>query len=155
MNQIAATAITLGKAATAEFKTYAQQVLINARVLAETLNEGGLDLVTGGTENHLVVVNTVKSLDLDGGTAESILDQVGITTNKQIVPDDLNPPLRPSGVRMGTPAATTRGLEERDIQQIGYWIVNALGNYSDKHRLDALKSDIISFCSKFPVPGIS
>ena len=155
MNQVAATAITMGKATTMEFRSYAQQVLINARVLAETLNEEGLELVTGGTENHLVVLNTVKSLGLEGHIAETVLDQVGITTNKQIVPDDPNPPLRPSGIRMGTPAATSRGLKESDIQQISYWIVDALRNHSDKKRLDVLKNDIRSFCRNFPVPGIS
>ena len=155
MNQVAATAITMGKAATMEFRSYAQQILINARMLAETLSEGGMDLVTGGTENHLVVLNTVKSLGLDGHAAERVLDRVGITTNKQIVPDDPNPPLRPSGIRMGTPAATSRGLKATDIQQISYWIVDALRNHSDKQRLDALKNDIIRFCRNFAVPGIS
>ena len=109
MNVIAGIAVTMGKALTPEFKDYARQVLVNARAFAAALTAKGASLVTGGTDNHMLVVNTSESFGLDGRVAEELLDEVGITTNKQIVPDDPNPPLRPSGIRIGTPAGQPRG----------------------------------------------
>src|SRR5262249_36428586 len=110
MNTIAGAAITLKKAMEPEFSAYAAQALKNAKTLAARLAAEGVTLVTGGTDNHLLVIDTVKSFGLDGKRSEEILDRVGITTNKQVVPDDPNPPLRPSGIRLGTPATTTRGM---------------------------------------------
>jgi glycine hydroxymethyltransferase len=129
-------------------------VLRNAKTLAAVLLEGGASLVTGGTDNHMMVWDTMKSHELDGRTAERTLDAVSITTNKQIIPDDPNPPLRPSGVRIGTPAATTRGMGEREMQAIGRWMLAALAERKDKERIAAIRAEVEAFCSKFPVPGL-
>ena len=110
MNAVAAIAVTLKRAMTDDFKAYARQVLVNSKTLAASLMERQASLVTGGTDNHMMVIDTVKSYGLDGKVAEETLDKVNITTNKQIIPDDPNPPLRPSGIRIGTPAATSRGM---------------------------------------------
>ena len=126
MNAVAGVAITLGKALQPDFKHYCAQVLTNAQVLAQTLTEVGAQLITGGTENHMMVVDTVASFGVNGRVAEEALDAVSITTNKQIIPDDPNPPLRPSGIRLGTPAATTRGMKEPEMKQLGQWIAKAL-----------------------------
>lgn len=154
MHTIAGIAVALGKALQPEFKIYAAQVLKNAKALAESLLNSGVQLITGGTDNHMMVINTVASFGIDGKEAERVLDRVGITTNKQIIPDDPNPPLRPSGIRLGTPAATTRGMKEAEMKQIGEWIVKALKNHQDEATLDQIKRSVEAFCSKYPVPGI-
>jgi glycine hydroxymethyltransferase len=154
MNQVAATAVTLGKALEPAWAEYCTQVLVNARTLAERLVAGGASLITGGTTNHLMVVDVVKSFSIDGRAAERALDAVSITTNKQIIPDDPNPPLRPSGVRLGSPAATTRGMGPADMQRIGDWILDALRHPTDAGRLADTKRQVESFCEGFPVPGL-
>jgi len=154
MNVIAGIAITLGKALQPEFKSYAAQVLRNAKALAAALSEAGGQLVTGGTDNHMMVLDTVKSFGLDGRVAEETLDAVSITTNKQIIPDDPNPPLRPSGIRLGTPAATARGMTDADMRKLGAWIVQALRAPGDAAALSALRREVEAFCGRFPVPGI-
>src|SRR5262245_17816186 len=154
MNTIAGIAITLGKALTPEFRAYCSAVLRNAKTLAAVLLEGGASLVTGGTDNHMLVWNTVQSHGVDGRAAERTLDGVGITTNKQIIPDDPNPPLRPSGVRVGTPAATTRGMGEAEMRAIGGWMLAALAERKDRARLDAIRAEVEALCGRFPVPGL-
>lgn len=155
MNAVAALAITLGKALEPEFAVYARQVLTNARVLADELMKRGAELVTGGTENHMMVLDTQKSFGIDGRVAEETLDRVSITVNKQLIPDDPRPPLRPSGIRLGSPAATTRGMEEAEMKLLGEWIVDALRRHSDEERLEAMRRDIERFCLRFPVPGVT
>jgi len=155
MNTIAGIAITLGKALQPEFREYGAQVLRNAKVLAAALIEGGASLVTGGTDNHMMVLDTVKSHGIDGRVAEETLDRIAITTNKQIIPDDPNPPLRPSGIRIGTPAATSRGMNEEDMVKLGGWITRALAEREDEGALSALRREVEAFCRGFPVPGIS
>jgi glycine hydroxymethyltransferase len=154
MHTVAGIAVTLGKALQPDFKIYAAQVLKNAKTLAESLLNNGAELITGGTDNHMMVLNTVSSFGIDGKEAERVLDRVNITTNKQIIPDDPNPPLRPSGIRLGTPAATTRGMKEAEMKQIGEWIVAALKNHQNEVLLDEIKQNVEAFCSKYPVPGI-
>jgi glycine hydroxymethyltransferase len=154
MQTIAAIAAALGKALQPEFKEYGKQVLANAKTLAQTLLDGGAKLITGGTDNHMMVANTQESFGIDGKIAEQTLDKVSITVNKQIVPDDPNPPLRPSGIRLGTPAATTRGMSEDDMKKLGAWIIDALKNHSDEARLEEIRKEVEKFCLKFPVPGI-
>jgi len=154
MNTIAGVAITLGKALEPEFKVYGAQVLKNAKALAKGLSERGGKLVTGGTDNHMMVLDTVKSFGIDGKVAEAVLDQVSITTNKQIIPDDPNPPLRPSGIRIGTPAATTRGMDEADMAKLAGWMLDALQRREDNAALDRLRAEVEAFCKRFPVPGI-
>ncbi len=154
MHTVAGIAVTLGKALQPEFKTYAAQTLKNAKALAESLLNNGAHLITGGTDNHMMVINTMTSFGIDGKEAEKVLDRVNITTNKQIIPDDPNPPLRPSGIRLGTPAATTRGMKEAEMKQIGQWVVSALNNHQNEAHLDEVKRNVEAFCSKYPVPGI-
>jgi glycine hydroxymethyltransferase len=103
----------------------------------------------------MLVIDTVVSFGIDGRRAEEALDQIGITTNKQIIPDDPNPPLRPSGIRIGTPACTTRGMVDADMTRIANWIVDALRHSTDEPKIRALASDVREFCSAFPVPGIA
>ena len=154
MNTIAGIAITLGRALQPEFKEYGAQVLRNAKTLAATLLARGGVLVTGGTDNHMLVLDTMKSFGIDGRVAEETLDKIAITTNKQIIPDDPNPPLRPSGIRLGTPAATARGMKEDAMRRLGDWIVSALGAHEDPARLDGLRREVEAFCLRYPVPGI-
>jgi glycine hydroxymethyltransferase len=153
MNSIAAAAITFRKAAAPEFQGYARQVLANAKALAGALSAAGVTLVTGGTSNHMMVVDTVASFGMDGKRAEEILEQIGIATNKQVIPDDPKPPLRPSGVRIGTPACTTRGMMEQDMERVARWIVDGLRHPEDAFRLSALSRDVRDFSVTFPIPG--
>ena len=155
MNAVAAIAVTLQKAQTEEFKQYAHQVLKNSKTLAKSLMDRQASLVTGGTDNHMMVVNTEISYGLDGRVAEETLDKASITTNKQIIPDDPNPPLRPSGIRIGTPAATSRGMVESDMEQLGEWIADCLTHHDDEAKLNAIRADVEAFCESFPVPGLS
>ena len=154
MNNVAGAAITLKKAAEQAFRDYAVQTLKNAKALAAALTAEGVTLVTGGTDNHLMVMDTVASFDLDGRAAEEALDRIGITTNKQVIPDDPRPPLRPSGVRLGTPACTTRGMDEADMTRIGGWIVQALRRHNDSEAITRLANDVRDFCRGFAVPGV-
>jgi glycine hydroxymethyltransferase len=154
MQTVAAIAVTLGKALRPEFKQYAVQILKNAKALSETLMKNGVKLITDGTDNHMMVMNTVQSFGLDGKLAEKLLDAVSITTNKQIIPDDPNPPLRPSGIRLGTPAATTRGMKEAEMVKIGNWICRTLENAQDEKQLRDIKKEVEKLCIKFPVPGL-
>ena len=154
MNQVAGTAIALGKALEPAFADYAQRVLDNAQTLASALMQGGADLVTGGTDNHMMVLDCVQSFGINGRIAEETLDRISITTNKQVIPDDPNPPLRPSGIRLGTPAATTRGMGDAEMARLAGWILDALRNHEDDAALARLKRDVEETCSGFPVPGV-
>jgi glycine hydroxymethyltransferase len=154
MNQVAATAVALAKAQQPEFKQYCQQVLANARALARTLLDGGAALVTGGTANHMMVVDCIRSFGIDGRVAERALDEIAITCNKQVIPDDPNPPLRPSGIRLGTPAATSRGMLEAEMEALGGFMLEALRKPEDEARLGKLKTDVQALCAAFPAPGV-
>ncbi|REJ82163.1 MAG: serine hydroxymethyltransferase [Acidobacteria bacterium] len=155
MNAIAGIAVTLGKALQPEFREYARATIANAKALAEALVEKGAKLVTGGTENHLMVVVTTDTYGIDGRVAEETLDEVSITVNKQIVPDDPNPPLRPSGIRLGTPAATTRGFGEEQMRQLAGWIDAALRHHDDEGKLAEIRGEVEALCLAYPVPGLS
>ncbi|OYX40846.1 hypothetical protein B7Y94_06015 [Candidatus Saccharibacteria bacterium 32-49-12] len=128
MNTIAAKAVALFEAAQPEFRDYAQQVVRNARVLADSLIEGGCQLVTGGTDNHLILIDVNSSFGIDGKEAERRLDAIGLTANANSIPDDPLPMFRPSGLRIGTPALTTRGLVENDMVELGQKICLVLKN---------------------------
>jgi glycine hydroxymethyltransferase len=154
MNAVAGAAITFKKAAEPAFKDYAKTTLANAKALAAALVEEGATLVTGGTDNHLLVIDTVKSFGIDGRAAERALDQVGITTNKQVIPDDPRPPLRPSGVRLGTPACTTRGMDEADMRLLARTISRVLRAPNDPEAIGKLHKEIVELCRRYPVPGI-
>jgi glycine hydroxymethyltransferase len=155
MNTIAGVAVALGKALEPAFAAYGAQVLRNARALAEALLARGAELVTGGTDNHMMVVDTVESFGIDGRRAEEALDRIGLTVNKQVVPDDPNPPLRPSGIRLGTPAATTRGMAEAEMERLAEWIVAAISKREDEVALRRLAADVERLCARYPVPGLS
>jgi len=102
----------------------------------------------------MMVIDVVASFGIDGRVAEETLDAVSITTNKQIIPDDPNPPLRPSGVRLGTPAATTRGMKEAEMKRLAGWMVGALKNTDDEAKLTSIRGEVEEMCTQFPVPGI-
>jgi glycine hydroxymethyltransferase len=155
MNTIAGAAITFKKAAEPEFIEYARAILRNAKALAAALLAEGVTLITGGTDNHLLVIDTVASFGLDGQAAEVALDAVGITTNKQIIPDDTRPPLRPSGLRLGTPACTTRGMNKDDMVRMAQWIVGTLRRPEDAATIEATRAEVKTMCRGYPVPGIS
>ncbi|MEF3695804.1 serine hydroxymethyltransferase [Desulfolutivibrio sp.] len=154
MNVIAGMAITLGKALQPEFADYAAQVLANAKAMAAAFTERGAALVTGGTDNHMLVVNTQQSFGMDGRTAEELLDEAGVTTNKQIIPDDPNPPLRPSGIRVGTPAATARGMREPEMAQLAGWMADVLASPDDAGLRADVRERVADVCRLFPVPGL-
>ena len=154
MNAVAGIAVTLKLASEPAFKEYAQQVIRNARVLADELLRLGCTLITGGTENHLLVIDTIRSFEVDGRVAETALDAAGLTVNKQVIPDDPRPPLRPSGIRLGTPAMTTRGLSESHMTQVAGWMVRALRAPADTDALAAIHTEVRELCGRFPVPGL-
>ena len=154
MNAVAGIAVTMKLAALPEFRLYAQQVLNNACALAVALRQLGCHLITGGTENHLLVIDTIRSFDSDGRIAETALDAAGLTVNKQVIPDAPRPPLRPSGIRLGTPAVTTRGMREAEMQQVAAWIVQALRAPTNAAQLHDIKTAVKTLCGRFPVPGL-
>lgn len=154
MNAVAGIAVTMKLAAQPEFKAYAQQVIRNASVLADELTQRGCTLITGGTENHLMVIDTIKSFDIDGRVAETALDAGGLTVNKQVIPDDPRPPLRPSGIRLGTPAMTSRGMGQNEMAQVADWIVRSLRASSDPAAAQRIHEEVRALCAKFPVPGL-
>lgn len=154
MNVIAGAAIALKRATEPAFRAYAAACLTNARAMATTLVDAGGVLVTGGTDNHLLVLDVVKSFGIDGRDGERALDAIGLATNKQIVPDDPNPPMRPSGVRLGTPACTSRGLGEDDFRRVATWIADALRHSRDAEKLAGLADDVRTLAVRFPVPGL-
>ena len=155
MNAVAGTAVALAQASTAEFRNYGAAILRNARALAAALMAQGMVLITGGTDNHLLVIDTIASVGIDGREAEQALDRIGITVNKQVIPDDPRPPLRPSGIRLGTPACTTRGMDEAAMRRIAGWIVQALRASKDEALLKALSGDVNEFARGFPIPALS
>jgi len=151
MNQIAATAVCLKEAATPEFHAYAKQVLVNAKSLATALMADGAKLVTDGTDNHMMVIDCVKSWRIPGNEAEKLLDQVGITTNKSLIPDDPNPPFKPSGIRLGTPALTTRGFTEDDMKIIGRTIAEVLKNPQSDDAKSRARTTVRDLTQKHPL----
>ncbi len=154
MHIIAAKAVCFGEALQPSFKVYAQQVVANAKTLAETLVAGGIRLVSGGTDNHLMLCDVTAIAGLSGKIAEQALDKAGITVNKNMIPYDQRKPMDPSGVRIGTAALTTRGMKEAEMQQVGAWILRCLKAASDDASLSQIRHEIAEFANAFPVPGI-
>ncbi|MBL6711940.1 MAG: serine hydroxymethyltransferase [Pirellulales bacterium] len=149
---IAGKAVAFGEALKPEFRSYAEQVVANAKVLAESLLEGGLKIVSGGTDNHLVLVD-VTPAGLGGKLAEASLDHCGITCNKNMIPFDQRKPMDPSGIRLGTPALTTRGMGADEMRQIARWILAVLAAPEDEAVLAATKSEVVAMADQFPVPA--
>lgn len=152
MHVIAGKAVCFGEALQPTFKTYAREVKSNAKALAETLQKGGLSLVSGGTDNHLVLVD-VTPKGIGGTIAEDALGKCGITVNKNMIPYDERKPMDPSGVRIGTPALTTRAMGVDQMNQIGQWIVEALSNPEDEAVLSNIRGQVAELCKHFPVPA--
>ena len=152
MHTIAAKAVAFGEALQPAFRAYAEQVVANAAVLAQELQQRGFVLVTGGTSNHLILADVHTSFGIDGKTAEIAMDKIGLTLNANAIPDDPLPPFRPSGIRLGTPAATTRGLEPQHMPQIAEWMQQAIDYRDDEAELAKLRTDVAHFLADFPVP---
>jgi len=152
MHVIAAKAVCLGEAAQPAFKQYARRIVDNAQALAEVLLSGGVALVSGGTDNHLLLAD-VTPLGLTGGRTEETLHQCGITVNKNMIPFDRRKPVDPSGVRIGTPALTTRGMGCDEMRTIGGWILAALKAPDDEKLLGGIRQEVARLCRQFPIPG--
>ncbi|HVS58634.1 MAG TPA: serine hydroxymethyltransferase [Candidatus Saccharimonadales bacterium] len=150
---VAAKAVAFGEALKPEFKEYAKQIVKNAARLADELQKRGFVLIGGGTSNHLILADVHKSFGLDGKVVEEALDKIGLTLNKNAVADDSLPPYRPSGVRLGTPAMTTRGLVEDDMTTVAEWMKQAIDNRDDEAKLNALREEVKAFALKYPLPS--
>ncbi len=151
MHVIAAKAVAFGEALRPGFKEYAAQIVRNAAVLADELQKRNFSLVTGGTSNHLILADVYKSFGVNGKEVENALDKVGLTLNANAVPDDLLPPFRPSGIRLGTPALTTRGLREQDMPQIATWMQRAIDARDDDGALAAIRNEVRLFVGDKPL----
>jgi glycine hydroxymethyltransferase len=152
MHVIAAKAVAFGEALRPAFRDYAAQIIANARTLAEVLRQAGFPLISGGTDTHLLLVDvTVKGLT--GKQAEQLLDAAGITVNKNLIPFDTRKPLDPSGIRIGTPALTTRGMKEEEMRRIGTWIDQILSHPGDPLVLERVRGGVRELCEQFPAPA--
>jgi glycine hydroxymethyltransferase len=154
MQMVAAKAVAFGEALKPEFKQYAEQIIKNSKHLAKFLMDRKVKLVTNGTDNHLMLVDCITSFGLGGKEVEALLDRVGITLNKNMIPDDTRSPMDPSGIRLGTPAITTRGMKEPEMDQLGAFMLQAIEQRTDEAAMKKLHDDVIAFSRRFPVPGI-
>jgi glycine hydroxymethyltransferase len=152
MHVIAGKAVAFGEALRPDFKVYAKQVVANAKVLAEALASGGVRLVSGGTDNHLMLVD-VTPLGIGGKVAEQTLDRCGITCNKNMIPYDERKPMDPSGIRLGTPALTTRGMGGDEMKRIAQWILRALKHTDDAGVVETTRREVAELAEQFPVPA--
>ncbi|MBI2049973.1 MAG: serine hydroxymethyltransferase [Candidatus Staskawiczbacteria bacterium] len=148
MHQIAAIAVCLKETGTGNFKKYARQIVKNAKVLAEELKNYGFNLVSGGTDNHLILID-LRNKNITGPEAQDLLEAAGITINKNSIPYDPAPPFKPSGIRLGTPAITSRGMKEKEMKKIASWINDVISNHQSVKKI---KTEIKKFCKKFPLP---
>ena len=146
MHTIAAKAVAFGEALQPEFKDYAEQIVKNAKRLAEELQKRGFKLVTGGTSNHLILADIHSSFGIDGKEAEIAMDKIGLTLNANAIPDDPLPRFRPSGIRLGTPAVTTRGAKEDDMEKIAEWMKRSIDNRDNDDELAELRKEVMDFC---------
>ena len=146
MHTIAAKAVAFGEALQPEFKDYAEQIVKNAKRLAEELQKRGFKLVTGGTSNHLILADIHSSFGIDGKEAEIAMDKIGLTLNANAIPDDPLPRFRPSGIRLGTPAVTTRGAKEDDMEKIAEWMKQSIDNRNNDEMLAELRKEVVEFC---------
>ena len=146
MHTIAAKAVAFGEALQPEFKDYAEQIVKNAKRLAEELQKRGFKLVTGGTSNHLILADIHSSFGIDGKEAEIAMDKIGLTLNANAIPDDPLPRFRPSGIRLGTPAVTTRGAKEDDMEKVAEWMKRSIDNRDNDDELAELRKEVVEFC---------
>jgi len=152
MNNVLAKAVALKEAERPEFRVYAKTIVANASKLAEELMGQGLKLVTNGTDNHLILIDVNTSLKIDGKIAEDALDMAGLTVNKNVIPDDKLPMYRPSGIRLGTPAITTRGFRPEHMAQLADWIMRALKSRNNTHELNKIKGEVRELALQLPLP---
>jgi glycine hydroxymethyltransferase len=148
MHTIAAKAVAFGEALQPEFKNYARQIVKNAEKLAEELQKRDFKLVTGGTSNHLILADIYDSFGIDGKEAEIAMDKTGLTLNANTIPNDKLPRFRPSGIRLGTPAITTRGAQEDDMIKIAEWLKLAIDHRNNDEELAKLRREVRAFCQK-------
>ena len=153
MNIILAKAVAFAEASRPEFKTYAKAILNNAQTLAAELNQRGFKLVTGGTDNHLILIDVFASRQIDGAEAEARLESIGLTTNKNVIPADSRPAYSPSGLRLGTPGATTRGLKPEQMAQLADWFDQALTGQLTDGKTKALRQSVRRLARRFPPPS--
>jgi len=153
MNVVLAKAVAFGEALQPDFKDYATQILKNAKQLSKKLMDKGFKLVTNGTDNHLMLVDMYSSFKMSGGVAQKTLDKIHLTLNKNSIPNDTRPPFDPSGIRLGTPAITTRGMVEKDMDLVGEWIYKAISHHTDDQYLTKLAKEVEDYCKKFPLPS--
>lgn len=149
MHTIAAKAVAFGEALRPEFKNYVAQVVKNAKVLADEMQKRDFRLITGGTSNHLILADVYKSFGINGKVAESAIDKIGLSLNANAVPDDQLPMFTPSGIRLGTPAMTTRGLREEHMPRIAEWMKQAIDARDDEHRLATIRQEVRNFLVEF------
>ncbi len=152
MNLVAAKAVAFGEALKPAFKTYAKQILKNAKAMEEVLREQGIRMIAGGTSNHLILADVWGSLGVSGKEAQTVLDEVGITLNMNMIAGDTRKPMDPSGIRFGTPALTTRGFKEKDCARVALLMIEALKNRADARQKKAIRAEILKLAKKFPVP---
>lgn len=150
-NNIVAKAVAFGEALKPSFQTYAKQIIKNAKILEKELRKYGFFMEFGGTDSHMVLVNVVKSKGITGKQAEEALDTIGITINKNMIPDDPRGPFDPSGMRIGVPAITTRGMKEKEVVQIAKWINDAIDNHDKSKVLAKIHKEVRDLCKKFPI----
>lgn len=152
MHQVAAKAVCFGEALKPKFKTYAKQILKNAKAMEKVFKKENIRLIGGGTDNHLLLADVWSSMHIGGKDAEETLDKVGITLNKNAIADDPRKPYDPSGIRFGTPAVTTRGFKEKECAHVAELMIKALQNKDDKKTLKQIREDIRRLCKRFPIP---
>lgn len=155
MNTILAKAVAFREAQKPEFEMYAHQIIKNSKKLADELMSRGIKLVTNGTDNHLILMDVHKTYGIDGDVAEKAMDKAGLTANKNVIPDDTLPPFRPSGIRLGTPAITTRGMTEAHMPQLADWIVTSLTKYQNDDALEQVSLEVADLAHQFPLPTSS
>lgn len=152
MSNIAGKAVAFGEALSPKFRVYSKQIIKNAKAMESAFKKANIRLITGGTDNHLLLADVFGSLGVTGQEAEKVLDDVGITLNKNMIADDPRKPMDPSGIRFGTPAITTRGFKEKECAQVAELMVKTLKNRNDKKVLASVHADIRKLCKKFPIP---
>lgn len=152
MNTIAAKAVCFGEALKPAFRTYTKQILKNAKAMEHVFKDANIRMLTGGTDSHLILADVFGSLGIPGKEAETLLDEVGITLNKNSIADDTRGPMDPSGIRFGPPAITTRGFKEKECTRVAELMVDAMKNKDNKKRLSAIHDEVKKLCKKFPVP---
>lgn len=152
MSNIAGKAVAFGEALKPSFRTYAKQILKNAKAMEKVFKDNDVRMITGGTSNHLILADVYGSIGITGQEAEVLLDEVGITLNKNMIADDPRKPMDPSGIRFGTPAITTRGLKERESARVAEIMIETLKNKNDKKKHRAAREEIRKMCKKFPIP---